>query len=196
VNSVFLETIKSLDGEIFNLSYHQKRYESVLGSLGATRFADLRMFLNPPKNGLYRCRVVYSLENIEATYHPYVKRDVKTLKLIYDDEIEYSKKYENRSELNALFARKEEADDILIIKNSLVTDTSAANVAFFDETRWETPKNPLLKGVTRARLLEEGEIYERDIRVDDLKNYTKAALLNAMIDFDIIPQYNARDIYC
>ena len=196
MNNSFLETIKSVEGESLNVFYHQKRYEGVLRSLGATKFKNLRACLNPPKHGVFRCRVVYSKDAVEVTYHAYVKRDVKTLKLIYDDEIEYSKKYADRKKLDELFLQKDEADDILIIKNNLVTDTSVANIAFFDENRWITPAQPLLKGTARARLLDQGKIFEQEIRVEDLKNFSKVALLNAMIDFDIILQENTRDIYC
>ena len=196
MNNFFLETIKAQDGKLFHLEYHQKRYESVLASLGVTHFQNLQLFLNPPKQGLYRCRALYSIDGIEVTYHSYTKRSIQKLKLVYDDKIEYDKKYADRSKLDELFSLKEVADDILIIKNNLVTDTSIANIAFFDTERWLTPKKPLLKGTTRERLLENSIIYEADIYVDDLQKYTKVALLNAMIDFDIISEDKKKAVYC
>ena len=196
MNNFFLETIKAQDGKLFHLEYHQKRYESVLASLGVTHFQNLQLFLNPPKQGLYRCRVLYSTDSIEVTYHSYTKRSIQKLKLVYDDKIEYDKKYADRSKLDELFSLKEVADDILIIKNNLVTDTSIANIAFFDGEKWLTPKKPLLKGTTRERLLENSVIYEADIYVDDLQKYTKVALLNAMIDFDIISEDKKKAVYC
>jgi len=47
-------------------------------------------------------------------------------------------------------------------------------------------KQPLLKGTTRARLIDEGKIIEADIKVQDLRTFSKVALLNAMIDFDVL----------
>lgn len=196
MNNFFLETIKVQDGKLFHLEYHQKRYESVLASLGVTHFQNLQLFLNPPKQGLYRCRVLYSKDSLEVSYHPYSKRSITKLKLVFDDSIEYAKKYADRSKLDEHFAQKQEADDILIIKNKLVSDTSIANIAFFDGEKWLTPSKPLLQGTTRARLLDKGEIFEADIHVNDLKNYTKVALLNAMIDFDIIAEDKIKAIYC
>ena len=196
MNNTFLETIKAVDGEIYNLSYHQKRYEDVLNSLGVLTYKNLDSFLNPPKNGLYRCRLVYTQDSIKVSYHPYTKRSVKTLKLVYDDSIKYDKKYADRTKINTLFAQKEAADDILIIKNNLVSDTSIANIAFYDGKIWLTPKQPLLKGTTRARLLESSKIFEQDIAVKDLPKYTKVALLNAMIDFDIIATENIKATFC
>jgi len=189
VKSSFIETIKSIDGKVCHIEYHQKRYTEVLNSFGINEIKDLNEFLKPPKYGLYRCRLVYSttnLKNIEVTYHKYEKRKVETLKIVYDDNIEYSQKQSDRSEFDRLYALRDICDDILIVKNKLITDTSIANIAFYDNGVWLTPKSPLLRGTTRDRLLETGKIVEADIGVDDLKRFSKVALLNAMIDFDII----------
>ena len=187
MSSRFLETIKIVDGEIFNLEYHQKRYESVLESLDIKNIQNLGDFINPPAWGLYRCRLVYDKENIEVAYHEYKKREIKSLKLIFENDIEYAQKSTDRKGIEALFKAREEGDDILVIKNLFVTDTSIANIAFQTSSgEWVTPKNPLLKGTTRARLLDEGKIKEADIKVQELRGFSKVALLNAMIDFDIL----------
>jgi len=187
VSSRFLETIKIVDGEIFNLEYHQKRYESVLESLDIKNIQNLGDFINPPAWGLYRCRLVYDMENIEVAYHEYKKREIKSLKLIFENDIEYAQKSTDRKGIEALFKAREEGDDILVIKNLFVTDTSIANIAFQNSSgEWVTPRNPLLKGTTRARLLDEGKIKEADIKVQELRGFSKVALLNAMIDFDIL----------
>ena len=196
MSNIYLETIRSFNGEIFNLSYHQSRYESVLKSLRCSDFKKLQDYLNPPISGLYRCRLTYDKQKINVTYHEYKKREVKSLKLVYDDEIEYSIKSTNREMIDTLFEKREDCDEVLIIKNSLVTDTSIANVAFYKDGLWFTPKKPLLEGTTRARLLKTGKIIEKDIGVKELKNYSKVALMNAMIDFDIITQYNLKDMTC
>ncbi|DAB28556.1 MAG: branched-chain amino acid aminotransferase [Sulfurimonas sp. RIFOXYD12_FULL_33_39] len=196
---IFLETIRAEDGEVFHISYHQKRYESVLKKFGVKEVQNLSLYLNPPKNGMYRCRLTYDLSKephqIDVTYYKYIKRDIASLKLLYDDNIEYSLKSTCREELDKLFAKRGECDDVLIIKNSFITDTSIANIAFYDLQRWITPALPLLKGTTRQRLLEEGKIFEKKIHVDELKNFSNVALMNAMIDFDIITK-NIKDFFC
>lgn len=199
MNSIFLETIRAVNGEIFNISYHQKRYESVLKKFNIKDVQNLNELLNPPSTGTYRCRLVYDLSKephtVSVTYHIYKKREVETLKLIYDDSIEYSLKSVCRDKLDELYGLRDGCDDILIVKNSLITDTTIANIAFFDSKRWVTPKSPLLMGTTRERLLSEGKIFEDTIYVYDLKNFSKAALMNAMIDFDIITK-NIKEIFC
>ncbi|MBL4730676.1 MAG: aminotransferase class IV [Sulfurimonas sp.] len=187
MKSNFLETIKIFDGKVYNMDYHQKRYESVLSSFSVTLFQDLSRLIQAPKKGLYKCRIVYNCESIlDVTYHPYVKPSVTSLQLVYDDAIEYSMKYEKRNAIKKLFELREGCDDILIVKNGLITDTSIANIALYDGVSWLTPTRPLLRGTTRERLLKNKKIVESNICVDELNKFSKIALLNAMIDFDII----------
>jgi len=198
VNKTFLETIKALDGEVFHLSFHQARYENVLREFEIDEAQNLEKFLNPPKIGIYRCRLIYDLSKtphtINVTYYEYKKREVNSLKLIYDNEIDYSIKSSNRERLDELYAQRGECDDVLIVKNSLITDTTIANIAFWDSKRWVTPASPLLRGTTRERLLREGRIFEEEISVEDLKKFSKVALMNAMVDFDIITK-NIKDFF-
>ncbi|MDD2790778.1 MAG: aminotransferase class IV family protein [Sulfurimonas sp.] len=196
VKSKFFETIKIVDGQIFSLEYHQRRYESVLKSFGLTAFEDLRAYICAPSKGFFRCKLVYDADSIEVAYYPYEKRAIQRLKLVVDDAIVYSFKSTDRTQLDALFAKRSECDDVLIVRNGLVSDTSIANIAFESEGIWYTPKKPLLEGTTRARLLDEGKLFARDIAVEDLKNYSGIALMNAMIEFDIITQENAGEIIC
>jgi len=196
--SSFLETIKILDAKIYNLSYHQKRYESVLRSFGIESFKNLEDYIvDIPQNFLYRCRVVYDLEhNISVTYHSYKKRDIKSLKIVYADQLEYNKKYLDRTILNRMYEKRERCDDVLIVKNSFLTDTTIANIALLKDGIWYTPINSLLEGTTKRRLLDEGKIVQKDILISDIYTYERVALLNAMIDFDIISQKNIRRIFC
>jgi len=192
VSEKYLETIKAFDGVVFHLAYHQSRLEETLGH----RSTVLKDILNPPKKGLYRCRVVYSEDSCEVNYIKYTKKNIESLKLIYDDSLEYSKKFENREALNTLLEKKESCDEILLVKNGLITDTTIANIALFDGEVWLTPKRPLLHGTCRARLLDEGKIFAVDIKATELNRFKKIALMNAMIDFDIIATENIGEVIC
>jgi len=163
--------------------------------MGAKKHKRLLEYLNPPKRELYRCRVLYTKDTIEVSYHNYIKRQISALKIVYDDRIEYSLKSAQRDRLTALYQKRESCDDVIIVKNSYITDTSIANIALLSDGVWFTPKNPLLRGTTRERLLAEKKIYEKDILVDDIDRYEKIALLNAMIDFDII-QKDIKELIC
>ena len=183
---VYFETIKCDDYEVFNLEYHQKRIAKTVGLN-----INLSEYVYPISNKLLRCKLIYDETGIqEVNYFDYKKRDINTFKLVYDENIEYSKKYLDRGNLDELYAKKENCDDIIIIKDGLLSDTSIANIAIFYENRWLTPTKPLLEGTTRARLIENGQIIEKGISVQMLKKCEKFALMNAMIGFDEIENYS------
>lgn len=121
------------------------------------------------------------VESVE--FFPYQIRPVHSLQLVRGGQIEYRRKRADRSELNALFACRGEADDVLIVRGGLLTDTSIANIALGDGTGWYTPASPLLEGTQRACLLDAGMIRPLDIHADDLFRFQKIRLFNAMIDF-------------
>jgi len=100
--------------------------------------------------------------------------------LISCDTLDYQYKYFNRSHFEKLIEQKEECDDIIIIKNGFLTDSSMANLIFFDGKNWFTPKIPLLQGTCRERLLDEGFIFKRKIQSEDLKYFHGVKLINAM----------------
>lgn len=189
----FLETIKVVDGVACNMPYHQERYERTLKLHGMTPTQNLLEWIDAPKDGLYRCRLLYSLHSQHAmtlSYHPYVKRDVQTLQIVQSNSLDYSFKYSDRRELDALFAQKKrDADEILIVQDGLIQDTSIANIAFWIDGMWVTPKRPLLAGTTRQRYLQSGKIIEANIRVQEISKVEKVALLNAMIDFDTLETF-------
>ena len=78
--------------------------------------------------------------------------------------------------MNSLFQIRQDKDDILIVKNGLLTDTSIANIALYDGNDWYTPLHPLLKGTKRAELLDKGVLKEKEI-----KYHTATHLLNAAL---------------
>jgi 4-amino-4-deoxychorismate lyase len=178
-----LETIHILEGKALHLPYHQKRLDASRKCLGF--HSALHLKLSPPKEGEYKCRIVYEKEIESIEYLPYHKKEIRSFKLLNSD-IVYDLKYENRDEINALLQHKSSADEIIIVKNGLVTDTSIANLAFFDGENWLTPRAPLLKGTARQRLLDEHKIRCVDIAFTQIKNYKKIALMNAMVGFCVI----------
>ena len=73
----------------------------------------------------------------------------------------------------------------MIVKNSLVTDTSYSNVVFKDlDGSLYTPNSTLLAGTKRRKLLNERIIQEKTIHVNDIKSYVGVYLINAMIDIE------------
>lgn len=180
---LFLETIRALDGQVHHLDYHQQRLERTMKAFGIRADYRLETLLEPPSEGLIRCRVLYDEETISANYLPYTVRRFRSLQAVVDDDIEYAFKFANRTALDLDYEERGDADDIVIVKNGLLTDTTVANIALFDGSRWLTPKTPLLNGTTRQRLLDEGRLVETDIAAEDLPRFRRCAVMNAMIGF-------------
>lgn len=180
----FVETIKIKDGKAMALSYHQERMNRTMSHFFPGKNVPCleEVIVHTQDMYFYKARVVYGEEGIEdIQYAPYSMREIHSLKVVVDNDIDYSYKSTNRSDLNRLAAQKGFCDDIIIVKNGLVTDTSFTNLAIYKDGKWLTPKHPLLKGTKRAALLEEGILQEADITLDDLMKAEKVSLFNAMI---------------
>ena len=181
--SLLLETIKIEDGIIHNLSYHQARCDKSRKELfRSPDKLDLSSVIRAPVTGLYRCRILYNEIIHSIEYIPYMPKEIHTLKII-PSNIKYDHKYADRKELNNLLQIQKGIDEIIIEKEGYLTDTTIANIAFYDGKQWFTPMKPLLEGTMRAKLLEEGFLRTKKIKKQDLKNYTHVALMNAMLGF-------------
>ena len=183
---LLFETIKIIDGKPANIARHNERMNAARKELfSCSDMLDLREIIAVPeqnRSGRHKCRVVYAKGICEITFEPYPGRSIKSLKIVHCDDIEYPHKYCNRDNLNALFRLRGNCDDILIQKREFVTDTSISNIAFFNGTRWLTPRSALLRGTKREHLLAEGLIAESDISAADIRSFEKASLINAMLD--------------
>jgi len=204
--SRLLETIRFEDGKFSNLLYHQQRMnhsrkelfgcmdeidlENTLHSAGfiirPQRATDLQSGSSELEKAqdLYKCRIIYSEKIEQLEFVPYNLPSINSLKIIFDDQIDYSHKFNDRTRINELFEKRENYDDILIVKNGFVTDTSVANILCRNGKKWLTPAHPLLKGTQRAYLLDKELIETANIRLQDLKYFEKTRLINAMIQFE------------
>ncbi len=195
----FIESLKLIDGVPCNLSFHQERFDRTRIVMRKNdQNINLKDFIKPPvdfKRGIVKCRILYDDIIKKVEYQLYEPRKIKTLKVVAGKGFDYSFKYSDRSTINQLLEKKGDCDDIIIEKNGFLTDTSAGNILFNDGKDWYTPKNCLLPGTCRARLLKEGIIKLRDIRVQDIGMYEKVKIINAMLDFDDGPVVLIKDIY-
>jgi len=188
--SLLLETIRIEEGKIANLSYHQDRCDQSRQTLFKSADSlDLASMIQPPQTGLYRCRILYAEELHSVEYIPYVPKEINSFKIV-PAKIDYGLKYANRDALNVLLEDNKEVDEVIIEKEGYLTDITIANIAFYDGEQWFTPENPLLKGTMRAKLIGEGLLQTREIRKEDLNNYTQVALMNAMLGFKILNHFN------
>lgn len=197
--SLFLESIKLENKQFFNLDLHQQRLnETRKAFFGLQNDLNLHQIIQLPDyltNELYKCRVLYAQDIEKIEFQPYQVRKIESLKLVESNTIDYSFKFADRKLLNDLFAQKGDCDDILIIKNGQITDTSYANIAFWNGKNWLTPAKPLLNGIQRQKLLQENKIIAADLCVEDLKYFQKAKIFNAMLDWENAMEILIENIY-
>lgn len=172
-----------------NLFWHQQRvvrsfrkldYEAQPPDL--EKIIEIPDWIDPKKT--YRLRINYNDLSFESVFTEYLPRPIDTLKMVHSQDISYDLKFSDRFGLNNLYQRRESADDVLIVKNGIITDTSVANIVFWDGMTWVTPANPLLMGTARSRLLAEGLITEQSISVDMLNRFLGWNVINALRSFN------------
>ena len=194
-----VESLRIKDGIIVNLPYHNQRLNRSKAELypGSPEI-ELATLISVPGNclqGTFKVRVLYDQLVREIEISPYQFRPINSLKIVHHESIDYHIKYTNRQILQELFARRGDCDDIIIVKNGMVSDSYTANLLFFDGDNWFTPTTPLLKGTKRQFLLDQGTISEKEIREEDIRNFRKVGLINAMIDFEEMPEVPVERVF-
>ena len=183
-----IETIRIENGEPSLLAYHQERLsrsqETLFGVKKPTDLHEHLLSMSLPHNGLWKCRITYHTVIEKTEFELYQRKPMHSLKIVEANNIIYDHKFAQRDAINHLFQKRGNADDILIIRNNLLTDTSYCNIAFWNGKDWITPLHPLLKGVRRESLIQSGKVYTENIRLGDLSSLYFFKLFNAMISFE------------
>ncbi len=188
----FIESIKVEDQEVFLIDLHQKRVNDTFAHFEKEGSVDLQKIFKDlalDEDGLYKLRVSYNLEqNFTVQMIPYAIPEIEDFQVVNVDDLDYSFKYEDRKVFQDLKA-KTKADEIIIVKNGYITDTSISNLIFFKNKEWFTPTTYLLNGVQRQHLLKIGKIKEIEITLDNIKEFSHFQMINAMNDFDDMFEY-------
>ncbi len=184
----FLETIKLKDGVFCRLQFHQERinrcFQFYFGDKSAPNLESFLFNQTIPKSGLYKCRILYDAVGFAVPeFQIYTLKKIDSLKLIETSMQPMVCKSSQREAFNQLHALREACDDILLTRDGYLTDTTYSNIALWDGQDWITPRTPIIFGTNRAYLLEKKLIREGDIHLDQLHQFTKIRLFNAMIEF-------------
>jgi 4-amino-4-deoxychorismate lyase len=150
-------------------------------TINLTEFLQTQQY---PKTGLVKCRIVYRQKIEKVEFISYTPVLINTLKVVHDNDIEYQFKFKDRFGIQTLLQQRQYCDDVLIIKNGFVTDTSYCNILFYGGHRWITPSTPLLSGTMRQMLIDTAEIKEESITIQDISSFRKFRLINSMLGFD------------
>jgi len=192
----FIETIKIVNGIASNIELHTERaIETILHHFGVKRKLPFELLIPDgfkKKIGVFKLRVIYSIEIESFTIEPYKPKRTRSLKLVDGGDIDYSYKYEDRSEIEKLLLQRENCDDILIVKNGFITDTSYTNILFSEGSQLYTPSTYLLNGVKRQQMLRDRIIAEKPLKVEDLNKTSGIYLINSMIELTNVCRYAVR----
>ena len=185
--SRFIESIKIEDQKAFLLDLHQKRVNQTFAHFGKEGSIDLaKIFKNleHDEDGLYKLRIVYDLDKKFTTQLiPYAIPEIENFQLVENNSYDYSFKFEDRKEFERM-KTKAKTEEIIVVKNNYITDTSYTNILFLKGKEWFTPTTYLLNGVMRQHLLHEKKIKETEITLQNIKEFSHFQLINAMNDFD------------
>lgn len=184
--SLLIESIKIFNGRIYNLRRHENRIQRSRVALISKDITPipLRKYIEIPidlRQGLVKCRIVYKEDIQEVSYTPYLPNIIESLKLVESNLIDYQYKYLDRTHIKELYAQRGNCDDIIMVKDRMLTDSSYGNIALLKDGVWYTPSTCLLNGTRRQQLIDQGKILEADIPVVDIDQYEKICLFNAMI---------------
>lgn len=195
--SQFIESIRVESGKIHLLEEHQKRVNAVFYYFAipnAIMIDEVFKSIKFPEKGLFKLRVEYDLKgNTIVELLPYERRAIASFQLIYDNDIDYRFKYKNRIAFAEMKARAD-AEEIIIVQNNSITDTSFSNIIFKRNDEWFVPKTYLLNGVQRQWLLKQNKIKVMDITLNNLSDFTHFKLINAMNDMDTAITYDIQQI--
>lgn len=182
---LFIETLQVYDGKFIRPEDHLRRMQETQREAFGTAF-PVALAQVPPafRRGKVKCRITYDRQVRRIDFEPYRPRLVRSLRIVDGSHLDYHLKYADRHALDALFALRGGCDDILICRHGYLTDTSYANVALYDGTRYVTPSTCLLNGTRRQYLLRQGILHEADLRISDLPRYPRLYLINALLGIE------------
>lgn len=182
-----LESIYLCDGKFRNLHLHQDRITRSAQVLFKQplhwTLESTLMQTNIPTSGLFKTRLVYDQAIVNVEFIPYQVKPIASLKLV-EANFHYTHKFEDREILHEVFNQRGSCDDVIIVQNGFVTDTTYANLIFKKDSKWFTPTTCLLHGTMRTHLIREKKILEAKIQVDDLHQYESCKLINALLGWD------------
>ncbi|MBD5192064.1 MAG: hypothetical protein HDS88_04150 [Bacteroidales bacterium] len=201
---MFVETIRIENGRLQLPELHQQRMAATIREVYGSdaRVPDIALFLDGVDaagcEGVQKCRVLYDRDICGAEITPYTPQQVRSLRVVEAD-IVYHLKSCDRSALMRAASLKGDCDEVIIVRDGLITDTSFTNLVFHGRDGLYTPREPLLRGVMRRYLLNKGVIKEADLTLEDIKpgnllGITSVSMINAMLPLESAPRIDVEAI--
>lgn len=185
--SRFIESIKVEHQKMHLLEFHQHRVNQTFSHFGKMGSLDLMAIfkkLDLDEDGFFKFRIAYDLnKNYNCSLIPYALPEVESFALVEANQLDYAFKFEDRKELDRL-KNSAKTEEIILVKNNHLTDTSISNLIFLKDKTWYCPDTHLLNGVMRQSLLKSKKIKECPITLQNLKDFSHFKIINAMNNLD------------
>ena len=130
--------------------------------------------------------MIYKEEIERIEYTSYAAPAINSLALVSGDHINYRLKWVERGILHQLYEQRGDADDIIIVRDGLLTDSLYCNIALKKNDLWYTPKAPILEGTQRSSLITNKTIVPTDILHTSINSYSHICLFNALNEWKTI----------
>ncbi|HDL5372547.1 TPA: aminotransferase class IV [Mannheimia haemolytica] len=180
------ETLSIIDGKVQNLQYHQQRFEQAtqeyFGCEPRFSLADILVVPEASQRGKVRCRIDYNATEFELKFFIYSPKKVERFRLVEVENWDYHLKFSDRKRFDLLPILQNE--EVIILNNGYVSDCSIGNLLFLKQGIWYSPQHYLLKGTQLSKLLDEGKVVLAKIAKQDLHQYEKIMLINALNPFE------------
>ena len=96
------------------------------------------------EDGFFKLRIVYDLNrNYKTQLIPYAIAEIDNFQLVENNTYDYAFKFEDRKEFERM-KTKAKTEEIIIVKNNCITDTSYTNLLFLKSSLlyWRDLKSP------------------------------------------------------
>lgn len=187
----FFESIALIDGIPRNLDYHQDRVDRTFANYYPSH-VPINLYKivfdkGDVKIGKQKLKVIYNETDHQTCVSSYFSRKFSKHYIVEADDFSYSFKEVNRDffELHSMVKNQH----AIFSQGGFLVDGIYSNLIFFDQRQWLTPHTYLLNGTMRQSLLDQGKICEDEIRVVDLKRFSKFKLINALNSFEEACEY-------
>lgn len=180
----FTEVVKLVNGQPLYWEQHRQRMRDTIRHFFQQDVELLPLEHYLPAivpSGLCKCRLIYNQRVEDVELLPYTLKQRKRVAVAVCDEVDYRYKYLDRTHFDQLL-KQTQCDDVLIVKDGLLTDSCFANIVLARGETLVTPRLPLLRGTCRERYLQQGLLVECDIKPNDLPHFDTLYFINAMME--------------
>jgi 4-amino-4-deoxychorismate lyase len=177
-----------------NIELHQQRmdisYLKLFKKTNPFNLSELIKHENIPSEGLFKWKILYGCSSYKTIVDSYEPRQINKVKFVHvDSNFDYTFKFSNRALIDELRDINSDYDEIIMVKNGHLSDSSIANLVLKQKNKLFTPNTPLLEGTQRKYLIMKDIIIEKQILYEDLGDYEGVFFINSMLPFERAPYF-------